>query len=67
MSKVLEVLPKQKLSIRVTAAIVDEIMDFKPQEAGRFEQITQLSVNALNKKPEFKGITKHNFSAGPWC
>ena len=48
-------------SIRVTAAIVDGIIDFKPKEAGRFKQITQLSVNALNEKPEFKGITENNF------
>ena len=36
-------------------------MDSPPKEAGRFKQITQLSVNALNKEPEYKAITERNF------
>ena len=31
------------------------------KEKDRFKQITQLSVNALNKKPEHKTVKENNF------
>ena len=38
----------RKKSARITAAVVDEIMTMHPRNKKSFEQVTQLSVNALN-------------------
>ena len=52
-------------SIVITAAIVDEIMQMPTKDENRFKQITKLSVEALNKKKEFRTITEDNFQQAP--
>ena len=52
-------------SIIVTAAIVDEIMNLPTKEGDRFKQITQLSVEALNKTQKYGTITENNFQQVP--
>ena len=51
----------RKKSARITAAVVDEIMTMHPRNKKSFEQVTQLSVNALNKEPKYKSIKKDDF------
>ena len=52
---------KKARSIIVTAAIVDEIMNFPTKEGDRLKQITQLSVEALNKKRKYGTVMENNF------
>ena len=52
-------------SIVITAAVVDEIMRMPTKDEDRFEQITKLSVEALNKEKEFRTITDNNFQQAP--
>ena len=52
-------------SIVITAAVVDDIMQLPSKDEGRFKQLTELSVEALKKKKEFRAITENNFQQAP--
>ena len=51
----------RKKSARITAAVVDDIMTIHLKDSNSFEQVTQLSVSAINKEPEYKSVKKDDF------